>query len=337
MTSQDSPTTSIVCPGCGHDGFEVLLQAPDRFHWRPRAFKLLRCRSCSLVWLDNPPSPAEMPSHYGPDYDRFIASAGEDSPERWRERREVLIKYKPSGALLDLGCSSGSFLASLRGQGWELYGVEISADAARKAAASGANVYVGDVLTASFAPGSFDVITCFDVLEHLFGPRHVVQRVYEWLKPGGVFYALVPNIDSWEARLFRSYWYGLELPRHLSHFSPTSLKHLATSVGFQELSLTTGANSALEYSLCYMFDDLLEGLGHPMTPLATAKRPGLPWRAIRKVFRTAVLPFTQLAPIAGAGESIHAVFKKSADHPRLPESVNVPGEHSRSGVLTRAR
>ena len=53
----------------------------------------------------------------------------------------------------------------------------------------------------------------------------------EWLKPGGIFYVLVPNVDSAEARVFRSYWHGLEMPRHLFHYSPASLKFLAESAG----------------------------------------------------------------------------------------------------------
>ena len=84
-----------------------------------------------------------------------------------------------------------------------------------------------------FRRESFDVITCFDVLEHLYEPRQVMARVGEWLKPGGIFYVLVPNVDSAEARVFGSYWHGLELPRHLFHYSPASLKFLAESAGLR--------------------------------------------------------------------------------------------------------
>ena len=76
---------------------------------------------------------------------------------------------------------------------------------------------------APFQPNTFDAITCFDVLEHMHHPREVLVKVREWLKPGGVFYTFLPNIDSAESRIFRSYWCGLELPRHLYHFSPSSL------------------------------------------------------------------------------------------------------------------
>jgi SAM-dependent methyltransferase len=253
-----------------------------------------------------------MGQHYGADYNRFIGASGETSPGRWRDRREILLKYKPSGALLDLGCSTGSFLASLKGQSWELQGIEISPEAAEKAkAVSGAKVFVGDILEAPFAAESFDVITSFDVLEHLYQPWTVLEKIATWLKPGGIFYTLVPNIEAWEARLFRSYWYGLELPRHLFHYSPASLRHLARAAGLQEVSVTTHANSAFEYSSRYVFDDLFNSLGYSRSPLASAKGRSLPVRVVHKAFRlTALQLFSRLAPLVGAGESIHAVFRK---------------------------
>lgn len=303
------------CPSCGRNSAKDVLRAPDRFHGRLQFYQLVRCPSCSLVWLENPPRPDEMGDHYGRDYDQFIGAGGENSPERWMHRQQTLLRYKPDGTLLDLGCSSGSFLTSLKGQAWKLYGIEMSPSAAAQAeASSGAKIFVGDILEAPFERESFDVITCFDVLEHLYEPSHVVKRVSEWLKPGGVFYILVPNIESWEARLFHSYWYGLELPRHLFHYSPASLRHLGRTVGLEELSIETGRNPAFEYSVRYVCDELLEKLGRKPTPLAQDNRKAsLPWRGVRKVFRMTLLQaFSKLTTVAGAGESIHAVFKKTA-------------------------
>src|ERR1700690_1668751 len=74
-----------ICISCQNTEIDQYLQAPDRFHGRTELYCLLRCRSCSLVWLENPPSPSEMERHYGPDYDRAVANAGKD-PTRWRAR-----------------------------------------------------------------------------------------------------------------------------------------------------------------------------------------------------------------------------------------------------------
>src|SRR6202049_1076931 len=118
----------------------------------------------------------------------------------------------------------------------------------RALARCGAKVFVGDILDAPFKPASFDAITCFHVFEHLYQPREVLAKVSEWLKPGGIFYAMMPNIDSAGARIFKSYWYALELPRHTYHFSPASLRSMAHSVGLHEVSVTTHREVFIEAS-----------------------------------------------------------------------------------------
>jgi SAM-dependent methyltransferase len=272
----------------------------------------MRCQACSLVWLSRPPGPTEMYLHYTDEYHKLISAAGADSPRRWRARKATLDLHKRLGSLLDLGCSSGAFLESLSKESWKLYGVEMSADCAKTAEArSGAHVFVGDILDAPFPPESFDVVTCFDVLEHLYEPRRVMSRITEWLRPGGIFYVLVPNVDSAEARVFGSYWHGLELPRHLFHYSPTSLKFLAESAGLREVSLETRRNPAVGTSLRYVCDDILRTVAVHRTPVAYQRQAGLPWRAVRKVARmTALRCLLALAPLVGGGESIHAVFSK---------------------------
>jgi SAM-dependent methyltransferase len=259
-----------------------------------------------------------MHLHYTDAYDKLISAAGEGSPARWRDRNATLAIHKQSGALLDLGCSSGSFLQSLCGKTWSLYGIEMSAESAKKATAkSGANIFVGNILDADFPPESFDVITCFDVFEHLYEPRRVMAKVSEWLKPGGIFYVLVPNVDSAEGRVFRSYWHGLELPRHLFHYSPASIKFLAESAGLREVSLETRRNPAVGTSLRYVGDDVFRAIGIRRTPVAYRGEASLPWRAARKLVRLTVLRFLlTLAPLAGGGESIHAVFAKDARRAR---------------------
>jgi SAM-dependent methyltransferase len=301
------------CPICGQTDAPDWLRAPDRLHGRQQQYTLVRCSACSLVWLIDPPASSAMHLHYTDAYHRLISAGGENSPSRWRDRSVALARFKRSGALLDLGCSSGSFLESLKDEPWQLYGVEMSAECAKTAEArSGAEVFVGDVLDAPFRNESFDAITCFDVLEHLYEPRQVMAKIGEWLKPGGIFYVLVPNIDSAEARVFGTYWHGLELPRHLFHYSPTSLRFLAKTAGLKEASLETRRNPAVGTSLRYVWGDIFRAAGIRQTPMAYRGEASLPWRAARKFVRMTLLPaLLAMAPMAGGGESIHAVFQKS--------------------------
>ncbi|HEX3660842.1 MAG TPA: class I SAM-dependent methyltransferase [Acidobacteriaceae bacterium] len=301
------------CPICGAPERVKWLTAPDHFHGRPERYQLLRCADCSLVWLDDPPSKAEMGMHYGADYDRTISAASK-APEHWFARRDAVLRLKPAGgSLLDLGCAGGGFLSAMKGPSWKLSGIEMSEDAAAEARRRcGAEVFVGDILDAPFSPGSFDVITCFNVFEHVYEPKDVLVKVAEWLKPGGVFYTLMPNIDSAGARIFGSYWYALELPRHLHHFSPATLRRVAYSAGLLEVSVKTHRELFVEFSTRFLFDDLVKKIGIHRRPLATsAGEPGFIWRVIRKIYRLTLLQlFTAAASLAGPGETIEAVFTK---------------------------
>lgn len=314
INNSDSEAIEL-CPVCSKAGASEYLSAPDRLHGRREMYRLVRCPHCTLVWLSSPPKPTDMHVHYTDAYHRLISAGGKDAPERWPFRKVTIEQFKRGGSLLDLGCSSGSFLQFMRDDSWKLYGVEMSAQEARVAERnSGAKVFVGTVADATFEPNSFDVITCFDVLEHLYEPRTVMTKVAEWLKPGGIFYVLVPNIDSAEKRIFQSYWHGLEMPRHLFHYTPRSLTFLAQSVGLRAASVETRRNPAVGTSARYVWHDALERLGIHATPVAYRDEPSFMWKAGRKIARLTVLRMLlALAPLVGGGESIHAVFQRESD------------------------
>ena len=258
-----------------------------------------------------------MRSHYSDDYHKAIVGGAEHTgAKRWQRHREIIAQYKKQGAILDMGCSSGSLLASMNNGKWKLYGIEMDRLMAERARSnSGAEVFVGDVLDAPFQPNSFDVITCFDVLEHLFQPRELLARVQYWLRPGGIFFAKLPNVDSWEARLFGTYWYGLELPRHLYHFSPRSMKHLVTNLGFREVCITaTEQGTHLGHSVRYVYENILQKLGFLPIPMAKGQRSNLAWRAARKALMLVLaVPLSHFASAANAGVVIDVILRKEGD------------------------
>ena len=137
------------------------------------------------------------------------------------------------------------------------------------------------------------------------------SKIMEWLKPGGIYYVALPNIDSWESHIFGSYWYGLELPRHLFHFSSRSLSSVCKSLGFEQEFLVTPETSYVERSVNYIGATLYGNLGFHPASQAQPKKRGFAWRAVRKVFRVSIiLPFGQVASWAGRGGSMQAVFRK---------------------------
>ena len=254
-----------------------------------------------------------MLPHYGAAYHEVIRTSGEEKlNRRWGTHRKRVLNISKEGTLLDIGCGSGSFLRALKDTDLELYGIEIAAAQAREAEFStGARVFAGSIENAPFAPHAFDVITCFHVLEHLHRLEQVIGRVRDWLKPGGHFYIIVPNVSSAEATLFRSYWHGLELPRHLYHFSPESLARLLTPFHFDTILMRTKAECYIERSMQYVFDATATRLGIPHTlPALSQDHASIPWRAVRKAFRSGILvPFRHLSAVAGRGAAIEAIFR----------------------------
>jgi SAM-dependent methyltransferase len=200
----------------------------------------------------------------------------------------------------------------MKGDRWKLYGIEMEESTAAKARArTGAEVFVGDAAQAPFPAGFFDVVTAFDVLEHVYDPREFLRKVMEWLKPGGIFHALVPNVASWEARLFGSYWFGLDLPRHLFHFSPQSLRKLMSVAGFEEVALATPRISYVDSSTLYLYCKMIEKMGFSPTPPAKPRPRTFARRAWGKGTRTFLIaPPAQVASWAGAGPSLEIVFRK---------------------------
>jgi SAM-dependent methyltransferase len=305
-----------VCPCCGESASTQWMWVPDRSHSGGHGYDLRYCCSCSHIWLGNRPTPQEMDHYYTDQYHRNVGHAGETSPKRWRRHLKVISKYKIGGSVLDIGCSSGGFLGYLKAGPWKLHGIEASVPTAERARTrTGAEVFAGDVLNANFASGSFDVITCTDVLEHLYEPREVLQNVSKWLKPGGIFYVFVPNIMSLESRIFRSYWYGLDLPRHLHHYTSKSLSSLATSVGLRRVRMVTPSGCYLEESTRIWFDDLARRAGVRRAPMDWTDKPGIVWRIVRKGLRLSVEElYSRVSEGFGIAPSLQAVFQKDAEH-----------------------
>lgn len=308
----------FTCPVC--NGIEAWpwLETPDRYHGQKVLYQLVRCPECSAIWLYNAPETTEMAAHYGQSYHRDITRSGERRVrQRWKEHCELLTRLASPGTILDIGCSSGSFLKAMKSQGWQPVGIEIDPKVAEMARCNtGGEVYCGDAPDAPFPAASFDVITCVHTLEHQFQPRELMAKAWYWLRPGGLFYVVVPNIDSWEFQLFRSYWYALEVPRHLTFFSPTSLRRIGAEAGFYLEWMTTRTDCHLEASTKYVLDAVREKIGLRVKPLADASEPAIPWRMLRKVIRlTGILAFRQIASASGHGASLAVVFRKPISAP----------------------
>jgi SAM-dependent methyltransferase len=129
---------------------------------------------------------------------------------------------------MDIGCGTGETLNLLKGLGWDPYGMDIDKQAIVIAHKRGLNrVRFGSYTSLNTYPdGFFDVIRLYHVIEHLDNPDLFCQLAFQKLKKGGELIIGTPNADSFVSRLFGSYWYNLDSPRHLIIFSPSTLRRL---------------------------------------------------------------------------------------------------------------
>ncbi len=155
-----------------------------------------------------------------------------------RKRRLLSLPYRAPGRLLDFGCGAGHFLEQMRDFGWQVEGLDISdLCAADVTTRTGIPVHVGSLPHTAVADNSFDAITMWNALEHVHQPRDIIRAARKALRPGGVLVIGVPNIDSWGFRKFQQDWHCLELPRHLAHFTPDSLRGIMQRENMNVLSL----------------------------------------------------------------------------------------------------
>ncbi len=261
-------TVDDPCFLCGSADADPVWTTPDRALGVPGIYTVVCCRGCGFLY-QRPRVPDERladcyPDHYPRHQEPsprvpFKGSRRRVSAVRWalaaglgyrafrdgtvplltRLRGRLLLRrlrwdcppWIGQGRYLDVGCGSGAALGVARALGWQVAGIEPDEAAAEKARRFAEEIYIGDALSAPFPPGRFDLVTAMHVVEHVPDPVRLVRRMADWLAPGGLLIIEVPNADGLGARLFGRAWSGLELPRHLSHFSPETLRRVVERAG----------------------------------------------------------------------------------------------------------
>lgn len=144
----------------------------------------------------------------------------------------MLTKPKGGGRVLDIGCGSGDYLLLMQRLGWKVTGLDFDPAAVAACQSKGLEVFQGTLEEADLAENSFDAITLSHVIEHVPDPLSTLKACFRLLKPGGEIYLETPNIDSAGHANFRENWRGLEVPRHLTIFTPSSLAYTCQQAGF---------------------------------------------------------------------------------------------------------
>lgn len=175
--------------------------------------------------------------------------------------KEINHYYRIPGKILDVGCGKGRFLSNAKVKGWEVQGVEYSKSQIDFAVSRyGLEIKQGGIHTVNFEENCFDVVMAWHVLEHISIPYEFMAEVNRILKRGGLFVCEVPNFSSWQAHLGKENWFHLDVPRHLTHFTPKAMEKLLEQNDFALLELHT---FSLENGPIGMLQSIINRIGLP--------------------------------------------------------------------------
>jgi len=231
---------------------------------------LVQCNQCRLIFVENVPTEDSIKQLYTFEsgYHREFTQNMALIQNHYKMNTDyyaIMQKYKKSGALLDIGCSTGFFIEIAKKNGWVVKGIEISPDSAKIAQ----GIHKGDVYEGMLQDGlypevTFDAITLWDVLEHVQDPKQLLGMIYKLLKKDGMVFIRTPNIDglfptfSFYFSKYLNYWPHPEPPYHLFQFSQSTLRNYLNISGFEIVDFTSQ-----HIPLGYVFGDLSSLVKNP--------------------------------------------------------------------------
>lgn len=223
------------CPICDSHSFTTLHTSKD-FTSTQETFHVKQCDVCKLAITSPRPTEEDAARYYQSDKYISHTSASKGILDsiylimrgfslRWKY--SLVKKYLHQGPLLDYGAGTGHFLREVKSHGYTVQGVEPSEDARKKI---GADISVVSKLHA-LNNQTFEVITLWHVLEHVYRLRETIQELKAKLADRGTIFIAVPNRESYDAQHYQSLWAAYDVPRHLWHFTKSNMSTLLQKEG----------------------------------------------------------------------------------------------------------
>lgn len=225
----------MACSLCSTSNTELL--------FRINGFDIAKCQKCGFVFVALNGRKVNMSSIYsGYRSDAIIEKQVEHNAEITSEflKETRRLGFKNFGRLLDVGCGLGFFLKAISCLVGECVSVEVSDNQAIYANEKlGVKVLKGEMTELALPRESFDVITLWDVIEHVSSPIKCLDECHRLLKEGGLIVISTPNYDSITRMIVGEKWLVLNPPEHLSYFTPTTLRKALEKEGFLPLYMST--------------------------------------------------------------------------------------------------
>jgi 2-polyprenyl-3-methyl-5-hydroxy-6-metoxy-1,4-benzoquinol methylase len=222
------------CPVCGSERQVGIVEQ--------NSLQVVRCERCGHRFVWPVPSDTELAAIYDQTYyrgsHRSVGFSDYDGLTAARQRMFArhlnrLEGTKQAGRVLDVGCATGDFLEAAQRRGWDAVGVDPS-PARDQALTAGLRIVGRTIDDADVEAGSIDLITFWDVLEHLPDPAASLRRAASLLAAGGIVAATVPNAGSAVARISGRRWFGYKTAgEHLQFFTPSTIRRCFAAAGFE--------------------------------------------------------------------------------------------------------
>ncbi len=198
---------------------------------------LVSCQSCGLVFSQKIPTEKELINFYeGYGRNDYLSPL---TIKRYHEILDKFEKYRKNNKLLDVGCGIGYFLEIARERGWEVHGTEFTDRAIEICESKGIQMKKGKLNPEYFDKESFDIITSFEVLEHINNPLEEIKNFKTILRKGGLVYLTTPNFNSLLRYRLKEAYNIITFPEHLSYYTPKTLSQLFKSNGFRKEKIRT--------------------------------------------------------------------------------------------------
>ena len=235
------------CPVCGSDQINHALNAKD-YTVSNTEFEIVQCAKCTLRFTQNVPAENSIGKYYqSENYISHTNSRKGFINNIYHFVRKITLADKrrlianatglKNGTLLDIGAGTGAFVQNMKQNGWQTTGMEPDEETRSRAASlHKVNLLPADVFY-NFPAESFNVITMWHVLEHVHDLHAYIKKLKEVLKYGGLIFIAVPNYTCYDAKVYDKYWAAYDVPRHLYHFSPESVRQLFSIHGLQVQSI----------------------------------------------------------------------------------------------------
>ena len=202
---------------------------------------LVKSEPLGFVFSKSIPTNEELVKHYE-KYSRqdYLSPV---TIKRYDELLAMFEKYRKTNRMLDAGCGIGYFLQYAAKKGWEVYGTEFTDAAIESCEAKGIIMKKGQLSVDWYEEGFFDIITSFEVLEHINNPVPEVNNFQKLLRKGGVLYFTTPNFNCFERFWLRSKYSVICYPEHLCYYTPRTVNFLMRKMGLHKVSLKTSGIS----------------------------------------------------------------------------------------------